>query len=139
MRRVAILLGSGLLLTPVAGFFGSALVFSFLATLLPGIPFINQLFFIGFIVGGIFGSMLAAPVTLAALPFAGWFARSRNWKSLLLLLSVGAAGGFLSPLAFYPTSDGDGTWQIGLWLLGALSGLVTAVPFYFLTTRRLSG
>jgi hypothetical protein len=136
MPRALILLGSGLLLTPVAGFFGSIMVFGFLEWLLPTNSFINQVFLIGVVVGGIFGSMLAAPVTLAALPLAGWLAPNRNWKSLLILLAAGTAGGFASPAILYPKSS-DGTWHVGLWLLGALSGLVVAVPFYFMTTRRV--
>lgn len=134
MRRALTLLGSGLLLTPLAGLFGSILIFALLKPLVPSNAFTDQIFLIGIVVGTIFGSMLAAPVTLAALPLAGWLAPDRNWKSLLILLLVGTVSGFASPAIFYPLGS-DGTWQVSLWLLGALSGLVVAVPFYCMTAR----
>ena len=137
MRRALILFGSGLLLTPVAGFLGSALVFSFLGTLLPVTPFTTELLIIALVVGGIFGSMLAAPVTLVALPLAGWLAPGRNWRHLSIVLVVGIGAGFASPAVFYPTMDEDGTRPVGLWLLGSLCGLAVAIPFYFLTARRV--
>jgi hypothetical protein len=55
-------------------------------------------------------------------------------RRVLILLAAGALSGFASPAMFYLT-DGDGTWQVGLLLVGAVCGPVIAVPFYFMTAR----
>lgn len=135
----------GLVLTPLAGSLGALLrpvlgwAFSerVETPLYQGswLSWFTVVFFFAPIVGGV----LAAPVTLLALPIARGRLRGRNKASLLLLAVAGLICGFLSP-PLITFGLGGPIWSGIIWSgMGAGSGLIVAVLYFYLTdgTRRI--
>jgi hypothetical protein len=131
----------GVLLTPLAGSFGAALLlaarpeFPREALVLSGWGWIlGTLFF----AGPIFGGMFAAPVTLAVLPIARGRLPGRDKKSLFLLALIGLLSGFLSPVLLILAFTFDKAFALGPSALtfagmGAGSGFIVAILYFLLT------
>jgi hypothetical protein len=137
------------LLTPVAGFLGGVILY---AVGTAPFPFSGRLLvqsdrgwawivlsFGAPIVGGFF----AAPVTLLLMVVRGRLP-ARDKKFLPLFALIGFVSGFLSPplliLAFvHDKADAFTSYVLGLAGLGAGSGLIISVVYFFLTdgTRRV--
>jgi hypothetical protein len=131
----------GLVLTPLAGSLGAALL-PLLRLVIPGPvpPFLDSAGWHGWFAVALFfpfaplmGGVLAAPVTLLALPLVRWWRPGRDKVSLLLLALAGLICGFLSP-PLIPIGLQNPVW----FGMGAGSGLIVAVLYFYLTdgTRR---
>jgi hypothetical protein len=131
----------GLILTPLAGSLGAALL-PLLRLVIPGRvePLLDSAGWPGWLVVAAFlpfapliGGVLAAPVTLLVLPLVRWWRPGRDKVSLLLLALAGLICGFLSP-PLIPIGLQSPVW----FGMGAGSGLIVAVLYFYLTdgTRR---
>ncbi len=131
----------GLVLTPLAGSLGAALL-PLLRLVIPGPvpPFLDSGGWPGWLVVAAFlpfapliGGVLAAPVTLLVLPLVRWWRPGRDKVSLLLLALAGLICGFLSP-PLIPIGLQSPVW----FGMGAGSGLIVAILYFYLTdgTRR---
>ena len=126
----------GLVLTPLAGSLGLALL-PLLRLVIPGqvAPYLDNGGWRGwFVVGPFFpfapliGGVLAAPVTLLVLPLVRWWRPGRDKASILLFALAGLIGGFLSP-PLIPIGLQSPVW----FGMGAASGLIVAVLYFYLT------
>jgi len=131
----------GLVLTPLAGSLGAALL-PLLRLVIPGRvePFLDSGGWHGWLLVAVFlpfapliGGVLAAPVTLLVLPLVRWRRPGRDKISLLQLALAGLICGFLSP-PLIPIGLQSPVW----FGMGAASGLIVAVLYFYLTdgTRR---
>jgi hypothetical protein len=133
----------GVLLTPLAGSFGAALLFAVGSVtnlrwdVRPDSSWqwtLAVLLFFAPIVGGFF----AAPVTMLVLPIARGRLPRRGKGTLSLFALIGLVSGFLSPPLLMLTfaEDKAQVFKLNSLLLaglGAGSGLITAILFFFLT------
>jgi hypothetical protein len=124
----------GLVLTPVAGSLGVVL-WPILRLVIPGYvdPLVgsgtwNGWLLDAFVFAPIVGGVMAAPVTLLVLPIARGWLRGRDKISLLWLALIGLVGGLVSP-PLIPAG-----LQSPIWFgMGAASGLIVAVLYFYLT------
>jgi hypothetical protein len=133
-------------LTPIAGCVGLLLLIAFglivgefpLAPARAGFRLSKDLAFV-FAFAAIVGGIFAAPVTLVVLPFLRTAWPGRDRASFLVLAIAGLFFGFLSPLVItFSTSDYSYSlinWSgvVGLGAMGAGSGLIMAIVWFFLT------
>lgn len=139
----------GLALTPVAGLIGS-----FLASLYlilnqhppphpiyptPRPPWWEEMTALFEL--GLFTSLFSWPVTLVVLPFMRGRLSSRTWRAFGALTFSGFAAGFVGPipalLMFSLIRPQNGfVWEWFFPTLGAISGLLTAMPYFLLTNPR---
>lgn len=149
----------GVALTPVAGLFGLVIAFALYFHLVvagmgpvihaqPAPPQPPQPEDLGAVFGlAALGSLFAWPVTVAVLPLVrGRFWR-QNWKAFWALACSGAVAGFPAPLlvilvmtalqgglrTLLPLDRLDPLLMGIEGITGAISGLVVAIPYFFLT------
>ncbi len=131
----------GLVLTPVAGSLG-AILEPVLGLVIPGRvdPLVDSgtlgsWLLDAFVFAPIVGGVMAAPVTLLVLPIARGWLRGRDTISLLWLALIGLVSGLVS-LPLIPAGLESPIW----FGMGAASGLIVAVLYFYLTdgTRRIA-
>jgi hypothetical protein len=128
-------------LTPVAGTLGWILL-PVLRLIITGTWFLDSRpygFFIGIAFAPIIGGIIAAPVTLLVLPILRRQLAGRDRASLFLFALAGLVSGFVSPLLFMlPRLMSFDAHQLGVPAMGAGSGLIVAILYFYLTdgTRR---
>jgi hypothetical protein len=124
----------GLVLTPVAGLIGALVPLTIDPHSLR-----TELGLI--IAAGIsFGSLIAWPVTIVIFPILRNIWSDRGLKSFLIFLLSGLLFGFLVPSIFYVIMAGFWSTPKALELatIGAISGFLTAIPYFFLTNPKRS-
>jgi hypothetical protein len=123
----------GVVLTPVAGFIGTLvpLTINLSATLQTEVGSLMLIV----VAGVIYGSFFAWPVTIVIFPISRNIVSDRGLKSFLVFLSSGLASGFLVCIIVYVIMAGFWSTPKALEFatIGAISGFLTAIPYFFLT------